>query len=346
MRFLFTIFLLSISLFASQSKVTYIGNPYQNIYKSGEHIYSRNIWDMQLYNGKIYIGAGNSSNIGPSINSGRVSVFSLNPITDKISFEYKVAEEQVNIFKVYDDILYIPGHDSTQKWEYGNFYTKYNGTWKKYRTIPNALHVYDLVKKDRTIYVALGLNHSGAIAVSKDNGYNWEIIKTKNGRVYSLFILNNKIYIDKQISKKNKTTRIKKIKNKILYISAKKHNDHQSLPNKLFIAKEINNKIISINIKLPTNNIPRDILVRNDNIFILTSKTIKNKTEIKVLKYRYNIFNKYKEIISFKYDTFARSFEEVNGNFYFGMGCEIKNPNKWSLKELNQSCGNILKVRG
>ena len=331
-----------IFLTASENKVIYIDNPYKDIYKSGEDIYSRNIWDMQLYNNKIYIGAGNSSNIGPSSNSGRVPIYSLNPSNDKFTYEYTVAEEQVNIFKVYDNTLYIPGHDATQKWDFGNFYTKQYGKWKKYRTIPDALHVYDILKSDNKLYVALGIKNSGAIAISEDNGYSWKTIIKPSNRIYSLFSLNNKIFINK----KDKVIRIKNINNQIIFLTAKKHNDHQSLPKKLFITKENNNKLITKNIKLPKKYIPRDILIRSNNIFILISTINDNKTEVKVLKYRYNIFNKYKEIISFKYDTFARSFEEVNGNFYFGMGCEIKNPNKWSLKELNQSCGNILKVRG
>lgn len=35
-----------------------IGNPYKADYPEGEQIYARNIWDMQLYKGKIYLGAG------------------------------------------------------------------------------------------------------------------------------------------------------------------------------------------------------------------------------------------------------------------------------------------------
>ena len=69
----FVIFLsFSLNLLASvdvTSKVEILGNPYSELYKSGGYIYARNIWDMQVFSGKLYIGAGNSNNKGPAPNA-------------------------------------------------------------------------------------------------------------------------------------------------------------------------------------------------------------------------------------------------------------------------------------
>ena len=148
MKFLIISFFL-FSYFSAKTdvsnKVEIVGNPYSKLYRSGEFIYARNIWDMQVFNGKVFFGGGNSNNFKPAPNAGRVPVFSFNPKTNKFTNEYTVAEEQIDRFRVIEDKLYIPGHDATQKWDFGNFYTRTkSGKWKKYRTIPNTLHVYDI----------------------------------------------------------------------------------------------------------------------------------------------------------------------------------------------------------
>jgi hypothetical protein len=34
-------------------KIEILGNSYNKLYKSGKFIYARNIWDMQVYDGKL-----------------------------------------------------------------------------------------------------------------------------------------------------------------------------------------------------------------------------------------------------------------------------------------------------
>ncbi|MFC1610140.1 hypothetical protein ACFL6C_04230 [Myxococcota bacterium] len=50
-----------------------LGIPLQSIYAS--KIYARNVWDLHAFDGRIYIGSGNSSNIGPDSNAGPVEVW-------------------------------------------------------------------------------------------------------------------------------------------------------------------------------------------------------------------------------------------------------------------------------
>ncbi len=90
-------------------QVEFLGNPYRKIYKSDAYVYARNIWDMQVFAGRVFLGAGNSSNKGPAPNAGRVPVYSFNPYNDTFQKEYTVAEEQVDRFRVINEKLYIPG---------------------------------------------------------------------------------------------------------------------------------------------------------------------------------------------------------------------------------------------
>jgi len=292
--------------------------------------YARNIWDMKVFNNKIYIGAGNSANKPPASNAGRVYVVSINPKNDKFKYEYKVAEEQINLFKIYDDTLYIPGHDATQRWDFGNLYEKQkNKEWMKYRTIPKALHVYDLIKLHDTFYVALGLEHDGAIfySNSKKDWHTYKIYPHK--RVYSIVALNNKIYSDRQIvGSKYKAIKITKLDDKsFLYIKVKEYNDHQYIP--LSLQKGIlkNKKLISKKINMHGYKI-FDIIKHNNIIYILASKNNINSVFV------YN--TKIRKIISFKYNTFARSMELYNKCFYFGMGS--------FANDVKKETGDILKI--
>ncbi len=370
--------LFCVALFAKES-FTFLGNPYNKQYKDGELIYAKNIWDMQYFNGLIYIGAGNSSNEGPAQNAGRVPVFSLDPKTDKLSFEYEVAEEQIDLFKVYKNTLFIPGHDATEKWQFGNIYKKSNEKWNKYRTLPNALHVYDLVLKDEKIFTAVGLNKFGAVFISDMNANNWEEVSQGSGRVYSFLEVGNELFATKtfKVNDVNKlsVTQWEKSKNSFLdrldlnaykmfpntnfenksikiikplkfdekssfYIGAYKHNDHQNIPFGLFKVSMNNKNLEVTKVILPNEFIPRDIIKRDNDLYLLINKN----QDIKVLKFKKNSLEKYEEIISFSYGTFARSFEESNGCFYFGMGSEIKDENNWNKSELKEETGNILKV--
>lgn len=345
---LYFIIILSISIYANDltKHIEVLGNPYKEYYKTNEGIYSRNIWDMQLFNGKIYLGGGNSSNKGPSSNSGRTPIIVLNTKSNTFKEEYKVAEEQINIYKTYNDTLYIPGHDATQKWDFGNIYIKTKQKkWKKLRTIPNALHLYDLVVLNDILYVSIGFYGYSGIGKSVDNGKSWKIKKYGKGRIYSIVSLDDKIVIDRDIVYNNlKAIRIKKVDNSIFYISATKHNDHQSIPISLYKANLKNNKIVSQKLNIPNDFLPRDIIVREGNIYLLTSKIKDNKSIIKVLKYLKNDYTKFSKVLEFRSSTFARSFEELNGTFYFGLGCEIESYKNWKQSELKKDTGTILKI--
>ncbi len=129
------------------SQIVNLGNPLNIKYPDNTpKVYARNIWDMYAFDNKIYFGGGNSSNADPAPNAGPADLWSFNPATQSFIKEYTLAEEQIARFREFDGQLYIPGHDSRESWDFGNFYRLEAGTWKKYRTIPNGVHVYDIYK--------------------------------------------------------------------------------------------------------------------------------------------------------------------------------------------------------
>ena len=378
------------------SKIEILGNPYSKLYKSGEYIYARNIWDMQVFNGKLYIGAGNSNNVGPAPNAGRVPVFSFDPKLNKFVNEYVVAEEQIDRFRVIGDKLYIPGHDATQKWDFGNFYTRIRlGEWKKYRTIPKALHVYDIALHHNTLFTALGLYNISGVGISDSNGRSWNIqnIGISFGRIYSFLKVSDTLYAcksftpkwhrDKYWSKNKKKNyysigqydgiffkarydldsnrvfpytymdfkKTKKIirsvsfDNKAIYLGAYIHNNsHQSIPFGAYIVTSLEkNKVDIQRIDLPKDYKPWDIIVRDKDVYILCYSL--TNFRVSVMHAQNDTLDEWKELLYFKSISFARSFELLDGDFYFGIGTEVDNYKNWKQDELAPDTGNILRVK-
>ena len=356
------------------TKLKYIGTPYLHQYQSEEDTYSRNVWDLQIYNNLLFIGAGNSANEGPSINSGPVYLKVYNPKTNKFSVETKINDDQIDIFKILNNHLLIPGHDATASWDWGNFYMRLkNNKWHQYRNIPKALHVYDLVIKDKKLFAAIGLNEGAAVGITTDMGKHWNIIKLGRSRVYNFLNIGDEFYAIKKfkrtssgyfsvaqyingkfmprydvsiydifpdtkfIIKYSRMIRAISFDKRAIYIGAYKYNSHQTKPFGLYWIK---NNAHKIDIK---HYIPHDILRRDNKLYVLVSEEIDDKTtNIKVLEFNINNLSTYKELFSFKYGTFARSFELLNGKFYFGMGSDVDEGNHWKMSDIKKETGDII----
>ena len=53
------------------SQLEFLGNPGASYYPADVRWrYARNPWDLQVFDGKVYIGSVNSSNVGPAANAG------------------------------------------------------------------------------------------------------------------------------------------------------------------------------------------------------------------------------------------------------------------------------------
>ena len=104
------------------AKLEWLGCPAAQVYRGSNRVYARNPWDLQAFDGSLYIGGGNSSNLGLAQNAGPVSIISFHPKTGDITEEVWVDDEQIDRFRVLNEALYIPGHDPQESWDRGNFY--------------------------------------------------------------------------------------------------------------------------------------------------------------------------------------------------------------------------------
>lgn len=170
-------------------RIELLGNPYEHLYPDHhpEMIYARNIWDMQAFDGKIYIGAGNSSNHGPAVNAGPLPIMYFDPASGLFQHELVVDDEQIDLYQIIDGRLVVPGHDPTESWRWGNFYRLEDDGWKKHRNIPDGIHNYFMISHGGNLYAALGTRHGAMVAESADNGLSWTNHPAPGMRVYALF---------------------------------------------------------------------------------------------------------------------------------------------------------------
>lgn len=187
--------------------VELVGNPLREKYPDGEWSYARNIWDMEVYGDRLYLGHGNSDNNYPAANAGPVDVWSFNALTGVFVNEFTVEEEQIERFRIIQDTLVIPGHDPTDGGSKGSLYYQAGDQWVRSQTIPNALHVYDIYRFEDRLFV--GKSPEAAIAVSSSLEVGWIELQVFDdtlgpsawnvSRVWEFFEIGDRLFLSVQM---------------------------------------------------------------------------------------------------------------------------------------------------
>ena len=175
--------------------VEVLGDPF-----GGKPVYARNVWDLQSFQGRLYLGHGNSSNLQPSPNAGPVPVVYWDPAAAAFVTAYTVDEEQIDRYRILDGQLFIPGHDPREDPSLGNYYVLDPQGWSKRRNVPGGVHMLDICRHQGTLFAALG--STGSTLLSSTNGTNWRsaldpllaVSGQTGGRVYSFFELGPTLY--------------------------------------------------------------------------------------------------------------------------------------------------------
>jgi len=334
--------------------VELVGEPLKERYPSGDAVFARNIWSLQSFGGKLYIGNGNSNNKGPAPNAGPVDVWYYEPVSNRFVKEYTAPDQQIDIFRVLGGQLVIPGHDPTESWLQGNFYRLATTGWEKVRTLTGGIHNYDMIAFDNQIFAALGTVLGGVIARSGDDGQTWkEFFALGSFRARSLFTLNGALCLSTSGNKFYEYTgdgfrsmpgaffpgathlddlfmvRHVTFQGRLVYLGAYPPIDHNWIPVGMFAA----NAAGATQALEADGMLVRDLRVNGDTLFALGSQASSNQVLIRVLSTTDLVA--WQEVVSFAAPTFARSFEILNGDFYFGFGCEAD--------DLSAATGQILR---
>jgi hypothetical protein len=344
-----------------------IGNPF-----TAKGIYARNVWDMQVFDGKIFLGHGNSSNTGPSGNAGPIPIYALDPLSGTFTNEYSTENEQIDVFRVIDGVLWTTAHDPRGNASTAPFYRQANGTWAQ-TTNPGELHNYDIASHGGALFVALGNGSGKPTARSTNGGISWVQHGDISGRIYELFkfkgVLYGMTYVDvtehgrsiagygsvfywngttmasvdtlrgiefmpgaPTTATQARTERTLTFNNRLIYLGVNNVNDHQWEPFALYTATVFGT---GTKVDLGAGTLPYDLLVRGGTLYVLASK--RNALgDYENIVYSSTNSTTLSEFFRFASTTLARSFEELNGDFYFGLGTDTT--------ELDSNTGNIYKV--
>ena len=341
------------------SKVRRLGVPGESLYPGGEWAYARNVWDMQSFDGRLYLGMGNSNNHPPAPNAKGGHIWSYDPHRDRFIIEFKADEEQVDRFRVIDGRLTVPGHDPTDSWKYGNWYRLEADGWRKHRNLPRGIHCYDMIGFDGEMFAALGSKPGSEVVVrSEDGGRTWKPCGIRGMRAYTLFTVGDKLFVslyggvavwdgkrfhenpdipwfpghegDEEIRLVTRAVRLGKT---AVYVGACRAADHQWTPFGLYAARGIRH---IEKIDLPGK--PWDLLVEAGTLYVLSAleaESSRNGTVVRVTATENGI--DWRPLFQFRSPTFARSFEHLEGAFYFGLGCEAD--------DLKPETGTVLRLR-
>lgn len=341
------------------SSVTVLGQPLLTRYPSSSDsdVISRNVWDLKLFNNKIYIASGNYNN-----NTGPVDLYYYDITNNRMVKDYTFQEEQINRFKVIDNKLVIPGIDNhLDTWEGGYYYELNGNTWVS-KPIKDAIHNFDVVKYKGSIFVGIGNDSDTSVLKSNDNGntFTYVDIYDKNNnkiittsansdstRIYDLFIFKNKLYAVGGVGGNifyeydDTTSSFYQFNTPNSYAFGTSPANIFTFPIKEKI--EFKDKMIFVRGMLAyvtdfytTNDLGEksyifptytyfdkqahihDALVYDNELYILCDTIMNGEVYISVLKSKDATI--YEPVMYFKYTNYASSFEYDGENFYFGIG--------------------------
>ncbi|MBQ2736204.1 MAG: hypothetical protein IJF26_02080 [Clostridia bacterium] len=307
----------------------------------------RSPWDMMFYEGKLYIGNGDFDD-----NAGPITIWCYDPETEKWENSGSVRDESVSRFTLIDGKLAATGTDPMDGWELGNYYVLENGEWKTVRTIPGAVHNFDMAEHNGKIFCSIGVEPGGyPAAVSTDGGATFTQVpfykdgkaldtsKNTSIRTYNMFLFKDQIYTsyvgsdpdgsyyelykyenDKFVFQKSLSGEMGHIAtNQTLYSADVEFKDKYFIATGyMFITSDMDDFRY---IKYPNADIVYDFKIINDKLYSLTSFEVeKGKHKICVWENSSGKDTDFKQVFYFYYDAPCVSFEYENGDFYIGIG--------------------------
>lgn len=352
----------------------YVGTPAFERYNNSaaDIIFARNPWDMQTYNGKVYIGSGDfNSNKAPSL------IACYDPETDKATvFQDRLDDEQVSNFAIIDGRLIAAGIDPSNNAILHYFELNADGTAFINYAMPYdwRLHNFDMIGFDGKIFIGAGTDDTKnrtAAVVSTNGGKSFSGVNMiKDGmnvtganigsgwsRVYQYLTLNGNLYCYLTHSSDSSYNGFYKYD-----ANANQFNFHSagsgfaSTGDKFFnLFKEslefagksvmctgyfltsTDMKTFTKNTFAGSNASYLDMVVIGDELYVLAATGSSGSYTNTV--YKTKDLSTFTKVLEFDAETYMISMEYVDGTFVFGAGA----PSNTTLP--STMCGDIFRVR-
>jgi hypothetical protein len=188
-------------LAAADERLEKLGNPLAQRYPDGSEFQdARNISDLKAFDGKLYVGHGDWG-----LNSGPTDLWYYDLHKKEFVKQGQIEDEAADHFRVINGRLYVPGTDPREDWSLGNFYRLENGQWVKHRTLPGAIHNFDIVGVGDTLFATTSrlIEQPQCLMVSTDDGKTWTIheippdtnIPPHTGLRQSVLVIDGSVYV-------------------------------------------------------------------------------------------------------------------------------------------------------
>lgn len=134
-------------------------------------------WDLEIYDEKLYIGAGDYDE-----NTGPVYSMCFDIEQEEWLDVGVLRDEQISRFCQINGKLIAVGTDPMDDWSLGNYYVLGDDGWETVRSIPNGIHNFDMIEFDGKIFCALGVDEGYSPIVFSEDGQNFEpMVMQKDG---------------------------------------------------------------------------------------------------------------------------------------------------------------------
>ncbi|MFN3730053.1 MAG: hypothetical protein ACK4XJ_10105 [Fimbriimonadaceae bacterium] len=180
-----TVACLAAALFVSQPTVIKLPGSFE----APEDAQARSISVLRARGNELFIGNGDwNKNRGPVW----LWRYRVGEQPEKVIL---LSDEAIDVIRVIDGRLYIPGVDSMESHEFGSLYVELASGWAKYRTVPRGLHVFDVAAFSGELFVGTGSDIGGGLFASKDDGKTWRQIldDPESFRICALGVLGDKL---------------------------------------------------------------------------------------------------------------------------------------------------------
>jgi hypothetical protein len=327
-------------------QLEHLGNPFLE-----KPVMARNVWDMKVFEDQLYFGHGDAV-----ANSGPIKLFRFETDSKNFISDFTVDDESIHDFDVVGNQLLIAGFDPREAWELGNFYRLEPGGWHKHRTIPWGLHAYQLTEFDGKLFIGISTDHlHPSLLSSSDQGTTWLDVTGNqfldrpfnklivlNHQLYATGLLEtgtvkleNGVFVDAKIPVEQIApgvtpdapliiSKLEYFNGGVVYTVGKRQMyttdpTEERYETKAKAAFFTSNFQETVPIPLPESSVPTDILLKDKLVLILTHRKLETGFENIVIES--SDAHSWKETLRFSSRSFARSFEFLNAQFYFGLGC-------------------------